>query len=873
VRHFSLSETLAISVQQSIPLVIVEIESWKEYPQQWRALKQLSFLCLTFSPPCGPAAPLFHGPTAMPPSHLPPAHVLSARFSSSTPARALHPLDEMPRRGADRLAGLPAALANFIRSRAAGATAAAPCRFSYGNAIAACAATASTQPALAFAEQLYCAAWKDGLSDDAYVCSAAVDLFAKAGRLGDALRAFEDGDRTSAVCWSTAISGAVRNGSHTLAVEMFGDMVRGSCEPNSFTYTGALSGCAAGAEMRIGRAVHGMVIRRDPEYDVFVGTSIVNMYTKCGDMGAAMKEFWRMPVQNVVSWTTAIAAFVQQEEPTSALLLLREMMRSGVAINKFTATSILLACSQMAMVREASQVHGMIIKTELYLDQVVKEALISTYASVGDIQCCEKVFEEVGTVSNRSIWYAFISGVSSHNLERSIQMLRGMCHKGIRPNGKCYVSIFSSVESIELGKQLHSSVIKDGLVQGVLVGSSLSTMYSRCNDLDDSYKVFKEMQERDEVVWTSMVAGFATHGRSVEAFQMFRNMIVDGFMPDHVSLTAIISACYGPECLFKGKEIHGHVLRVYGEITPISNCFVSMYSKCRDVKSARGIFDMTPCKDQIMLSSMISGYTINDCSEEAISTVQLMLATGFYIDRFVCSSIISLCADLARPLCGKLLHGYATKVGILSDLSISSSLVKLYSKSGNLADSRKVFDEISAPDLVAWTAIIDGYSQHGSGHDALAMFDLMIRYGVKPDTVILVSVLSSCGRNGLVEEGFNHFNSMRTVYGVEPTLHHYCCMVDLLGRSGRLADAKSFIESMPVKPDFMVWSTLLAACRIHDNTVLGHFVENKIRQENFDSGCFATLSNIRANSGDWEAVEEIRKSVKGVKKEPGWSMV
>jgi len=319
----------------------------------------------------------------------------------------------MPRRpAADRLAHLPAALAGFVRARAAG-SASAWCRFSYGNALAACAAASAP---LAFAEQLYCAAWKDGLSRDAYICSTVVDLLAKHGRLGDALRAFEDGDRGSAVCWNTAISWAARNGEHALGVEMFRDMVRGSsCEPNSFTYSGALSACAAGAELGVGRAVHGMVLRRDPEYDVFVGTSIVNMYVKCGQMGAAMSEFWRMPIRNVVSWTTAIAGFVQEEDPVSAMLLLTEMLRSGVAINKYTATSILLACSQMSMIREANQVHGMIMKTELYLDHVVKEALISTYANVGAVQLCEKVFQEVGTVNNRSIWSAFISGVSRHS--------------------------------------------------------------------------------------------------------------------------------------------------------------------------------------------------------------------------------------------------------------------------------------------------------------------------------------------------------------------------------------------------------------------------------------------------------------------------
>lgn len=516
--------------------------------------------------------------------------------------------------------------------------------------------------------------------------------------------------------------------------------------------------------------------------------------------------------------------------------------------------------------------HGMIMKKELYLDHAVKEALICTYANIGAIELSETAFEEVGTVSSTRIWSTFISGVSSHSLPRSLQLLMRMFRQGLRPNDRCYASVFSSMDSIEFGRQLHSLVIKDGFVHDVLVGSALSTMYSRGDDLEDSYRVFKEMQERDEVSWTAMVAGFASHGHSVEAFRLFRIMILDGFKPDYVTLSAILSACDKPECLLKGKTIHGHILRVHGEITSISHCLVSMYSKCQEAQTARRIFDATPCKDQVMFSSMISGYSTNGCSAEAMSLFQLMLSTGFQIDRFICSSILSLCADIARPLYGKLLHGHAIKAGILSDLSVSSSLVKLYSKSGNLNDSRKVFDEITSPDLVTWTAIIDGYAQHGSGRDALEMFDLMITLGVKPDTVVLVSVLSACSRNGLVEEGVNYFESMRTIYGVEPMLHHYCCMVDLLGRSGRLQDAKSFIESMPMKADLMVWSTLFAACRVHNDAVLGGFVENKIREDGYDSGSFATLSNILANSGDWEEVARVRKSM-DVKKEPGWSMV
>jgi len=138
-----------------------------------------------------------------------------------------------------------------------------------------------------------------------------------------------------------------------------------------------------------------------------------------------------------------------------------------------------------------------------------------------------------------------------------------------------------------------------------------------------------------------MVAGFATHGHSVEAFQVFRNMIVDGFTPDDASLRAILSACNVPECLLKGKEVHGHAIRVYGGTTSINHCLISMYSKCQDVQTARRIFDATQCKDQVMLYSMIFGYSANSYTEEAISLFHLMLTSGFQIDGSVWRMLIN----------------------------------------------------------------------------------------------------------------------------------------------------------------------------------------------------------------------------------------
>ena len=233
-------------------------------------------------------------------------------------------------------------------------------------------------------------------------------------------------------------------------------------------------------------------------------------------------------------------------------------------------------------------------------------------------------------------------------------------------------------------------------------------------------------------------------------------------------------------------------------------------------------------------------------------------------------------ALLNRLVIGTQLHAYIAKLGLDSDVSVGSSLMTMYSKSGSLGDCRKAFDHIENPDLIGWTTMIVSYAQHGKGAEALSVYELMRKEGIKPDSVTFVGVLSACSHNGLVEEAYIHLNSMAKDYGIEPGYRHYACMVDLLGRSGRLKEAEQFINNMPVKPDALVWGTLLAACKVHGDIELGKLAAKKVMElEPCDAGVYVSLSNICADMGQWEDVLKIRSLMKGtgVTKEPGWSFV
>ncbi|KAI9119646.1 hypothetical protein K1719_009522 [Acacia pycnantha] len=395
---------------------------------------------------------------------------------------------------------------------------------------------------------------------------------------------------------------------------------------------------------------------------------------------------------------------------------------------------------------------------------------------------------------------------------------------------------------------MHSYTLKSGLVTHATVGCSLFTVYSKCGCLEESHRVFEEVPNKDNVSWASMIAGFVEHGYAGHAFQLFKEMLSQEISPDYLTLTAILTACSALSFLQESKEIHGYAFRLgMGTDIVIGGALVYAYSKCHRLDQARRVFNMLPQKDAVACSSLVSGYAQNGLIEEALLLFHDMISTDLPVDTFTISSVLKVIALSNRSSVGTQLHAYTEKLGLQSDAYVGSSLVTMYSKCGSLEDCCKAFDHIEKLDLIGWTAIIVSYAQH---------------------------VLLACSHNGLVEEAFSYLNSMVKDYGIKPGHRHYACIVDLLGRSGRLKEAENFINSMPVKPDALIWGTLLAACKVHGDYELGKLAAEKVMElEQCDAGTYVSFSNICADLGQWDEVLRIRELMKGCgsNKEAGWA--
>ncbi|CAM8975798.1 unnamed protein product [Rhodiola kirilowii] len=755
----------------------------------------------------------------------------------------------------------------FVRMRSSGFV---PDQFTYGSVLSACTAVR----AVFSGKQVYSVALRDGYFANGYVRAGMIDLFAKNCSFEDSLRVFYDVSCENVVCWNAIISGAVRNGENSVALDIFSHMHCGDLVPNSFTCSSILAACAALENLEVGKVVQGCVIKCGVS-DMFVGTAITDLYAKCGEMGEAVKAFMCLPTHNVVSWTTIISGFGRSNDSISALNFFTEMRRVE-EVNKYTLTSIISVCAKPFLFTEAIQIHSLVVKAGFYWESAVNTALINMYSKIGADDFAEKVFQETGDIVGLGSWANMISAFTqSRNSQRAIALLLKMFHEGARPDEFCISSVLSIVESLHFGRQLHCYTVKGGISVDVAVGSSLFTMYSKCGSFEDSIKVFETMDYRDAVSLASMIAGFVEHGCADEALELAREISSEDIKLDGVILSSILTACSALQLLQKGKEVHGHAIRAGLDTGKhIVGALVTMYSKCGLLKVAKKVFDTMTQKDSVACSSLVSGYAHSLCIDEALLLFNDMRMSGQTAGSFTISSICRAAAVSDRPTVGTQSHALAIKVGCDSDSSVSSSLITLYSVCGTIELCQQVFDQIEKPDVIAWTSMIQSHAQRGNGAEALRMYNSMKEAGIKPDAVTFVSVLSACSRSELVDQGYYHLNSMMRDYGIRPGNRHYTCMVDTLGRAGRLKEAEKFIENLPIEPDAILWGTLLAACKLHGDIELGKLAARKVFElEPSDDGAHVSLSNIYADVGKWDQVEELRGHMRdiGARKEIAWS--
>ncbi|CAI0384333.1 unnamed protein product [Linum tenue] len=366
-----------------------------------------------------------------------------------------------------------------------------------------------------------------------------------------------------------------------------------------------------------------------------------------------------------------------------------------------------------------------------------------------------------------------------------------------------------------------------------------------------------------------------------QSFRLFKEMQVKGLVPNQFTYPSILRTCTLSGALYLGEQIHTLVMKtgfhfnVY-VCSVLIDMYVSLYARCGKTQEAYLVFNNMDTKDSISWNGLISGFSQSGHYEEALNVFNQMNKVEVEPSVFTFTSAVSAAGNLAEVKQGKLIQAMIFKRGFDSEIEISNALITMYAKCGSISDSKRKFLEMAEKNDVTWNAMITAYSQHGDGLQAVNHFENMKKSGSVPNHVTFIGVLTACSHVGLVNEGICYFESMKKEHGLVPKPEHYACVVDLLSRAGLLSRARKFVEEMPIKPDPMVWRTLLSSCIVHKNIELGELAaKNLLDLEPEDSASYVLLSNMYAVSRRWNYRDQTREMMKnrGVRKEPGRSWI
>lgn len=486
----------------------------------------------------------------------------------------------------------------------------------------------------------------------------------------------------------------------------------------------------------------------------------------------------------------------------------------------------------------------------------------SMYEMCSSVDNARLVFDKIYE-SDVFSWNVRIRGYARNGQyeEAIVHYVKMLC-AGIQPNNFTFPFVLkacAAFSAMEEGEEIHNHVIKMGLESDVYVGTALINMYAKCGNMEDARTVFDKMSHRNVVLWTALIAGYAQNREAIKALNVFNRMQMKDIKPDPVTIVSVVLACAHLKVLQMGEMIHGYIIRRgFESHVYVATGIIAMYAKCRSVRVARRVFDIMPNRSVASWNAMVTGYAQNGHANKALALFRQMQRVGMKPDSITMLCVLPECAHLAHLQSGEQIHGYIIKSGFESDAFVVNSLIDMYAKSRRIDIARCVFDKICRRDLVSWNAMITGYAIQGLVEDVFSVFSQMQQAGMKPNDITFVSVLSACSHAGLLDKGWQYFDCMTKAYLIIPKVEHYACMVDLLGRTGHLVEARDFIKRMPLEPSASVWGTLFDACRFRGNIEIGqHVAEHLFELEPENAKCSVLLSNIYARAGRWEDLAKV----------------
>ncbi|XP_002992322.2 pentatricopeptide repeat-containing protein At1g11290, chloroplastic [Selaginella moellendorffii] len=479
----------------------------------------------------------------------------------------------------------------------------------------------------------------------------------------------------------------------------------------------------------------------------------------------------------------------------------------------------------------------------------VGNILVQMYGKYCDLENAREVFERINW-KNVFSWTMIIGAYAQNGHPReAMRMYREMCQRGMRADKVAFLGILGA--SGQLGDLAQAIAIRDavtatGLDSDVVIANAVIDMLGKCRSAELAREYFDSIEWKDVISWNSMMGAYIQLGQPDRALELYDQMALK---PDDATFVAALGACALLELLDRGRAVYERAVRHgYRSHLLVATAAVNMYGKCgRCAEEGRTAFDaIGHDKDTICWTNMISAYAQYGHPREAMRLLWRMEQEGFKPNLATFVALVEACSQLGALEIGRMIYARVVASRLDSDPILGTGILHMYAKFGNVAEAANVFEKLSRNgDIITWNCMLMAHAQHGSGMEVLRLYKEMVVQGLQPSDITFVAILCACSHLGAWEKGHEHFRFMKWDFGIDPTAEHFGCVVDLLGRSGRVRDAESLIESMPVYPGSVVWKVLLSACKLHGNVELAAKAGALASElEPYDHCTYVMLSNV-----------------------------
>ncbi|PON55172.1 DYW domain containing protein [Trema orientale] len=500
---------------------------------------------------------------------------------------------------------------------------------------------------------------KDGTVRSLNLANYLLSLCVKSQNFGYAHKLFDEIPGRDVRSWTILISGLARIGSFRMVLELFRTMLMEGVRPNQFTLSSLLRLCSSENEPKMGKGIHGWILRNGIDFDVALENSVLDFYVKCGafhyaerlfkrrtetdtiawnimigghmrigDVEKSLDLFSRLPFKDVASWNTIIDGLMRKGYERTALELLYQMAKNGPALNEFTFSTALVLASTLSLWELGRQIHSLVLILGIHNKGFIRTSLIDFYCKCGKMEQALVIFRKIPQVYLHSLnpivtrdesvteiiaWSSLISGFVYNNeyedaLQTFISMIRE--HIGVdRFTVTTIASVCANIGSLTLGQQIHAYNQKIGHQLDFHLGSSLVDMYSKCGSLEDARMIFKQASSPNVVLWTSMVSACALHGQGREAIRIFELMIKEGVKPNEISFTVVLSACSHAGLLEEGCNYFQLMKEVYHIKPGVEHltCMVDLYGRAGRLDEAKEFIQRNHISNQsLILKSLLS---------------------------------------------------------------------------------------------------------------------------------------------------------------------------------------------------------------------------------------------------------------------------